>query len=90
MEQHTVAQILRNFVIDNFLYADRDTQLNDDDSFSDKGIVDSTGVLELITYVESEFGIRVSDEEIIPDNFDSLEKLTRYIQTKRSGNNHAA
>lgn len=90
MEQELVDQALRNFVIENFLYGDRKTPLSDDDSFSDKGIVDSTGVLELISYVESEFGITVNDQEIVPENFDSIAKLTGYIQKKRNGETHAA
>lgn len=74
---------LRHFVIENFLYGDRNTSLDDHDSFLDKGIVDSTGVLELVSYLEEEFGIKVEDEEIIPDNFDSIATLTSYIQRKQ-------
>ena len=70
-------------MIENFLYGDRNTSLDDHDSFLDKGIVDSTGVLELVSYLEEEFGIKVEDEEIIPDNFDSIATLTSYIQRKQ-------
>ncbi len=80
---------LRNFVIENFLYGDKNASLDDHDSFLDKGIVDSTGVLELVSYLEEAFGIKVEDEEIIPDNFDSIATLTRYIQRKQGGGNHA-
>ena len=76
---------LRNFVIQNFLYGDRNAALDNNDSFLEKGIVDSTGVLELVSYLEETFGIKVEDEEIIPDNFDSIATLTRYIERKQNG-----
>lgn len=76
---------LRDFVVENFLYGDRNASLDDRDSFLEKGIVDSTGVLELVSYLEEAFGIKVEDEEIIPDNFDSIANLTRYVERKRVG-----
>jgi len=63
--------------------------LKDEDSFSDRGIIDSTGVLELVAFVESQFRIAVQDEEMIPENFDSLSKLTRYVERKQRGDSHA-
>lgn len=73
---------LRNFVIDNFLFG-RDTgRLADDMSFMDNGIVDSTGVLELIAFVEEAFGIKVEDEELIPENLDSIDNLCTFIGGK--------
>jgi len=80
---------LRRFIIENFLYGDQRVVLKDEDSFSDRGIIDSTGVLELVAFVESQFGIAVQDEEMIPDNFDSLSKLARYVERKQRGDSHA-
>lgn len=74
---------IRRFIVDNFLYGEDDGSLGDDVSFLKKGIIDSTGVLELVSFIEGEYGIRVSDEEIVPDNFDSLNKLAAFISTKR-------
>lgn len=54
----------------------------DNDSFLDKGIIDSTGVLELVSFIEETFNFKVEDEELIPDNLDSLSKLTSYIKKK--------
>jgi acyl carrier protein len=54
----------------------------DDDSFLEKGILDSTGVLEVVGYIEKEYGIRVESDEIIPDNLDSINKLTAFIRKK--------
>ena len=80
---------LRGFIVENFLYGDKTVTLKADDSFSDRGIIDSTGVLELVAYVETQFGISVADEEMIPDNFDSLEKLVGYVDRKQRGDSHA-
>jgi acyl carrier protein len=85
-----IDETVRNFIIEHFLYGDRNASLGPDDSFLDKGIIDSTGVLELVAYIQKEFGIEVLDQEIIPDNFDSMAKLTRYIEHKRSSVTHAS
>jgi len=55
---------------------------NDDDSFLEKGIIDSTGVLELVGFIEETFNIKIEDEELIPENLDSLDKLNLYIKKK--------
>ena len=58
--------------------------LGDGDSFLEKGILDSTGVLELVSHLETQFGIRVESDEITPDNLDSLDKLADFVLRKRS------
>ena len=73
---------IRTYIMDNILLGSADQSIADDDSFLEKGIIDSTGILELVTFVEDEFNIEVGDEELIPDNFDSIEKLTAYTQRK--------
>lgn len=83
-------ETLRRFVVENFFYGDQRVPLDRDDSFSDRGIIDSTGVLELVTFVESKFGIVVADEEVIPENFDSISRLIRYIERKQNGEVHVA
>ena len=57
--------------------------LADVDSLLNRGIIDSTGVLDLMMFMEDEFGIRVADEDMVPDNFDSVTSLARYVETKR-------
>ncbi len=74
---------IRHFIIETFLFGASDSTFDDDDSFLQLGIIDSTGVLELVSFVEEEFEIDVKDEELIPDNFDSLNKLVAYINDKR-------
>jgi acyl carrier protein len=75
---------IRNFIVENFLYG-QDNGLGDDDSFLQKGLMDSTGILELLSFIEEKYGISIDDEELIPDNFDSLNKLSAFI-TKKMGN----
>ncbi len=76
---------LRCFIVQNFLYGDAATRLGENDSFSERGIVDSTGILELVAFVEESFKISVADEEILPDNFDSLAKLGAFVRRKQGG-----
>ena len=72
------------FIKDKFLLGDISMLQNDDDSFLEKGIIDSTGVLELVNFIEETYNIRVEDEELIPDNLDSLNKIVSYVE-KKSG-----
>lgn len=73
---------LREFVIDNFLMGDPNAQLNDADSFLDTGIVDSTGMLELVMFLEQSFDLKIPDQDLLPDNFDSIDRLTRFVERK--------
>jgi acyl carrier protein len=72
---------IRSFVISNFLFGEEDG-LADNDSLLEKGIVDSTGVLELVAYLEQEFGIKVEDRELIPENLDSILSVASYLERK--------
>ena len=74
---------IRKYIIENFLYGNDDNTLNDDVSFLENGIIDSTGVLELVSFVQETFGIKVKDDELIPNNFDSLGKLEAFIINKQ-------
>ncbi|SNB46036.1 acyl carrier protein [Geobacter sp. DSM 9736] len=75
---------IRHFVVDNFLFGE-DSSLKWDTSFLDDGIVDSTGILELVAFLESEFGVRIADDELVPDNLDSINKVARFIDRKLGG-----
>ena len=79
---------IRKFIIENFLYGQDDDSLNDEVSFLGTGIIDSTGVLELVSFVQETYGIRVTDDELVPDNFDSLSKLESFIGRKRAAESH--
>jgi len=77
-----VKEQIRAFVAENFLFSANGFDLSDDASFLDEGVVDSTGTLELVMFVEETFGIEVGDNEIEPENFDSVDKLAAYIVRK--------
>lgn len=72
---------IRNYIVDNFLFGQGD-DLADDSSFLDKGILDSTGVLELVAHLETTYGIKVSDDELLPDNLDSIDAICAFIESK--------
>ena len=75
--------IVRNFIIENFLFDD-DGSLKDDTSFLDEGIIDSTGILELVEFLDEEFSITIEDDELIPENLDSIDNVSVYIARKIS------
>jgi acyl carrier protein len=74
-------EVVKAYIVENFLFGD-DRRIAPDTDFLEHGILDSTGVLELIGFLEEKFGIRVEDDEVVPDNLNSLEKITRYIARK--------
>ena len=80
----TIEKQIRHFIIENFLFGAPDNGLEDNDSLLDKGIIDSTGVLELVSHLEETYSIQVEDEELIPENLDSIAAVTNYIHRKQS------
>lgn len=77
-----VKAALREFVAGNFLLGKDTRGLGDRDSFLDSGLVDSTGILEFVGFLEETWGISVADEELLPENFDSLENLAAFVMRK--------
>jgi len=77
-----LATQLRQYVDETFLFG-VDTDYADDDSFMENGIIDSTGVLELIAYLEGTFGIKVRDEDLLPENLDSIGALVQFLGRKQ-------
>ena len=73
---------IRTFVIENFLFGNNEN-LEDNTSFLEEGVIDSTGVLELVGFIEEEFAITVEDEELIPENLDSIKNVTAYLERKK-------
>ncbi len=72
---------IKEFIIENFLFGEGD-DLQDDTSFLEEGIIDSTGILELVDFIEEEFSVQVDDEELIPENLDSINNVTSYLDKK--------
>ena len=75
---------IREFIFNNYMIGQNNEELDNNSSFLENGIIDSTGVLELIMFVEEIYSIEVEDEEVIPDNFDSINKLCEYLGRKIS------
>jgi acyl carrier protein len=76
-----IEQELRKYVLENYLFNQKRALLNSD-SFMEMGIIDSTGVLELVSYLEEKYAIEIDAEELIPENLDSIDHLTQFIQRK--------
>ena len=77
-----LATQLRKYIDENFLFG-VDAEYSDGDSFMENGIIDSTGVLELIAYLESSFGFKVRDEDLVPENLDSISGLVQFVGRKQ-------
>ena len=76
-----MVQKIRTFVVSNYLFGE-ERKLENDSSFMETGIIDSTGILELVRFLEATFSIKVTDEELLPDNLDSINKILAYLQRK--------
>lgn len=74
---------VRRFLLENYLFTTDDNALTNDDSLLQKGIVDSTGMMELINFIEVEFGITVADSEMVPENLDSVSAIVAFVSSKR-------
>jgi acyl carrier protein len=73
------SQAIRSFIVENFLFGDEAGLPADQDSLIAGGIIDSTGVLELVAYIEEQFGFTVADSDIVPANLDTIEAIVAYI-----------
>jgi len=79
----TMRQEIRQFILEAFLFGDESDPFTDSDSFMQKGIIDSTGVLELTSFLEEKYGITVDDEEMVPENLDSIDNLLKFLERKK-------
>ncbi|MCZ7593465.1 MAG: phosphopantetheine-binding protein [Hyphomicrobium sp.] len=74
---------IREFIEMSFLFREGRVRLGDEESLLAAGLIDSTGILELVSYLESQFGIVVEDEEIVPENLDSVSRIAGYVAGKQ-------
>ena len=81
MADRTEAEI-RAFIQDNFLFREDSAELGASESLLERGVIDSTGVLEMVAFLEQRFGIQVADAEMLPENLDSVRGLVAYVQGK--------
>jgi acyl carrier protein len=80
----TIAQEIREFVVSNFLFGQPGAGIRDDQSFLETGIIDSTGVLELVAFLEQRYQLSVTDRELLPENLDSISNVSRFVTSKLS------
>lgn len=78
----SVEEKIRNYILENYLFSNDQSMLKNTDSFLQTGILDSTGILEVIHFLEDDFGVVVDDEEMVPENLDSVNNLVAYITRK--------
>jgi acyl carrier protein len=77
-----VSTKVREFIKDNFMFRDDRADLANNESLLDAGLIDSTGILELVAFIETEFSIQMADTDIVPENLDSVETIVRYVDGK--------
>jgi len=75
---------VRGYILENFLFTDDQSALENSDSFLEKGLVDSTGILEILTFIEDDFNITIEDEEMVPENLDSVANIIAFIDKKKT------
>ena len=83
-EQQETRRRVRQYILENLMFSDDPSQLPDDVSLLDRGIIDSTGVLEVVMFIEESFGVKVQDSDLLPDNFDSVARIADFVVRLRS------
>ena len=81
---HDISHAVRRFIAENFLFRDEADAIAHDASLLDAGIIDSTGVLELVCFLETAFGIQIADQDMLPENLDSIRAISNYVSRKLS------
>ena len=77
-----VARIVREFVVDNLMFGQVSDHFSDDDSFLENGLIDSIGILTLVEFIRETYGISIEEEELVPENLDSVHRIAVFVQTK--------
>lgn len=79
MDMKEIERSVREFVTENFILANGEIELQNDDSFLEKGLIDSMGVLELVDFIESSYSFAISDDDLLPENLDSINRITAFV-----------
>jgi acyl carrier protein len=79
-----IEQELREFVIDTFLFGNDDAKLSNDDSFIEMGVIDSMGILNLVSFVETKYGVEVANADLVPEIWDSVSRIARFVTSKEA------
>ena len=80
--EKNIVDIISQFIINNFLLGDQKENIDINISLYENRVVDSTGVLEIVDFLEEKFGIKIEDDELVPDNLDSVKKMSEFVQRK--------
>ena len=80
----SIEKKVREYILENYLFTDDESAIDNKSSFLETGILDSTGILELIYFIEEEFEISVGDNEMIPENLDSVDNIVAFVNRKKS------
>jgi acyl carrier protein len=75
----SIRERIRSFIVDTFFV----DEFGDDDSFLRKGLIDSTGMMELVAFLEQDFGLKLEDRELVPENLDSLNRVVAFVEKKQ-------
>jgi acyl carrier protein len=78
----TIAAKIRGYIVERFLFGQGAEKFDDDTSFLEYGLIDSTGILEVVMFLEEQYGIKVADEDLVPENLDSVSRIVRFIERK--------
>lgn len=81
----TFSAEIKAFIVSNFLFGQEGAGFADDQSFLETGVIDSTGLLELVSFVEEKYGIAIGDRELVPENLDSLRNISSFVARKLEG-----
>lgn len=84
VETKNIEQQLRAYILENLLFTNDQAVLRNETSLLESGVVDSTGILEVIMFLENHFGIKVADEEMVPENLDSINSIVGYVARKQA------
>lgn len=79
-----VREALRKLILESYLFSDNPADLADDASFMDLGVIDSTGIMEVVIFMEENFGIKVLDTDLLPENLDSINSLVAFVERKQA------
>lgn len=79
-----IQETVKSFISENILFSDNGFPYDLNDSFLEKGIVDSMNVMEIVAFVEDTFGVTIKDSDIVPSNFDSIANITKFVESKKS------
>ncbi len=82
MNHSAVVKRVRQYVVESLLVGDEEEEFSDDQSFLEAGMIDSTGILEVIMFLETEFDLDIDDEEMVPENLDSVANIGRFVLSK--------